>query len=162
MKLFFHLLIHLLSSLVAGLAAYFVFGNLLISIIGGFLGGFLVDLDHFIDYFFVYGTKFNPKYFFGGYPMIKSERVWIVFHGFEYVFIIFILLFFAKTSLLQSLLLGLSAGLFIHLILDNILNNFPIRSYFFIYRLKKDFQLKALISKSLFEKHKQKRRKMGF
>ncbi|MFH1552857.1 MAG: hypothetical protein ABID83_04385 [Candidatus Omnitrophota bacterium] len=48
----------------------------------GFTGGVLIDLDHFIDYFFYYGWRFDLGDFFN-HRYKDSGRCYIIFHSWE-------------------------------------------------------------------------------
>ncbi len=162
MKLFVHILIHVLSSIVTGFIVYLFNGQLLISLMAAFIGGTLIDIDHLIDYYIVFGSSFKLKYFFQGYQYMKGERLFIVFHGFEHVFIFIFLSVFIGGTFLKPLFQGIGAGMLVHLIFDSLLNDVPLSTYSLTQRIFKDFSLPKLVSKKHYQKHLKQKRKISF
>lgn len=149
MIFFLHETIHIVLSLLAGFITYKIFQNQASPIFSllffAFLAGVLVDLDHLFDYFFAFGLRFNPKYFVKGYNFLKSEKIYTLLHGFEYVAVFLALTLIFKSEVLKSIFLAITLAHFFHLTADIFLNNLPPKSYSLLYRAKHNFNLKDLV-----------------
>lgn len=147
MNLFIHIAIHIFISILIAIFTSYFLNNLVISIISALIGGVLVDLDHFIDYYFSFGFKRNLQYFLTGYQFLKSDRLFIYFHSFEIFAVLIILGFAIKENEVKVANLSLGFSGIAHLLTDSIINQVPIKSYFFFYRLINKFRIKSLVSK---------------
>ncbi len=107
----------------------------------GFIGGFLIDLDHFIDYYLAFGLNWNWRYFEKGYSFLKLDKIYVLFHGWEYVIILVLLVFLFRNKCLKMIFLSLALGVFFHLVTDVIIDDVPIRSYSLNYRIKHEFKI---------------------
>jgi hypothetical protein len=97
-------------------------------------GGILIDIDHFIDYFLYAGLKFNLKKF-ALIDFLKSGRIYIFFHSWELIVLIYLggfLLGWGKYSL------ALSLGMLGHLLVDSIFQK-AFLPYSLIYRIQHKF-----------------------
>jgi len=157
-----HLSIHLFFSLVAGLIVWRKWKKPLFAVIFGFAGGFLVDLDHFIDYYLAFGRNWNWRYFERGYQFLKSGKVYIFFHGWEYVIILVLLVFLFKSKIWKTIFLSLALGLFFHLVADVIIDDTPIKSYSIGYRIKHNFDVQYINSPINYEKYLKKKARVKF
>jgi len=160
--LYIHLSIHLLLSLLAGAIAWRIWKKPLLSLSGAILGGFLIDLDHFIDYFLAFGWNFNYFYFIKGYEFLKTDKMYIFFHGWEYVFVLLMLLLILKNKNAKSLCLALALALFFHLVSDVFMDKVSPKSYFVILRAEKNFDLKKIVTPEHWEKHLKYKKKINF
>jgi len=157
MGLLLHELIHLTSSLLAAFFVCRLFNKckLYIAIISSIIAGFLIDFDHLVDYFFAFGIHFNLNYFLKGYQFLKSDRMYIPFHSWELVILLLILFLvlsnFKNRVVLKTILLSFCVALFFHLIADVWVNKIPTTSYFLIYRIKNNFDLKLLENNQLWQ-----------
>lgn len=131
--MFFDEIIHFLLSLTAGITVGYLTGNYY-AILLAMLSGFFIDLiDHSIDYLiYTKGKKFDIKFFLSGKYFDDSGKVYLIFHGFEYAIILFILALIFK----EFAWIFLSAGtsLFLHLVYDTISNKPVWPTYFILYR----------------------------
>ena len=155
MNFYLHISIHIFFALLAGLIVWRIYKKPVPSIIGGLLGGFLVDLDHFIDYFIVFGWHFNYHYFVHGYEFIKSGKIHLLFHGWEYVIILLGIAFFIRKKIkLKSFILALAIGLFFHLVADVAINEgMNWRTYFIIDRVKNSFNIEKVVTPEHYQKY---------
>ena len=106
------------------------------------LGGFFVDVDHLIDYFLVFGFHFDLMSFLGGDQFLKSDKLYLLFHGWEYVILILLFLVFVKNKIFKIIMLIFAVSLFFHLIIDSFSNDgMTIKSYSLIYRARNSFNI---------------------
>jgi hypothetical protein len=162
MSLFFHLLIHLSLALIVGIVVWLIWRRPIESFVAALCGGFFVDLDHLIDYFIVFGMSLRLDYFFSGYQFLKSDKIIILFHGWEYAIILGVSMLFLKSKKAKSIALGLFLGLFIHLASDSFLNELPARSYSVLYRIKKEFSIEDLVTPEHYQIHIDKKKSVKF
>jgi hypothetical protein len=153
MNPWFHLSIHLFFSLVAGLVSWYIWKKKLVSFMSALLGGFFVDFDHFLDYFLAFGWHFRPDYFIKGYQFLRSDKLYIIFHGWEYVGILMVLVFLAKNKTVKTVFFGLALGLFFHLCVDVLVDRLPVASYLVTYRAKNNFDLQKLVYPEHWQEH---------
>lgn len=153
MSLFFHLLIHVSLSLLAGLIVFMITRKFFISFFPALAAGVAVDIDHLIDYLLAFGFNFRLEYFLNGYQFLKSDKIYILFHGWEYVIILVILVKVFKNEKFRAVFLGLALGLFFHLAADTFINNIPLKSYSIIYRAEKKFAIEELVYPENWKKH---------
>ena len=145
MGLFFHLLTHFLFALLAGFIVWKLWEKPVVSFLSAIAGGVFIDLDHFVYYYLTFGFDLRWDYFFNGYQFLKSGKDYILFHGWEYVLILFVLLFVFKNKSAKSVVLGLALGMFFHLSIDSALNGLPVKSYSIIERAKNNFEAEKLV-----------------
>ncbi len=154
MDLLFNELIHLLLSLLVGFIVWKIWGKPLASFLAALTAGFLVDTDHLIDYFLAFGLNFRLDYFLSGYHFLKSDKMYIIFHGWEYVIILLALVSIFRSKFLKSVFLALSLSLFFHLAFDSFSNEgLTPKSYSIIYRVENNFDLEKLVSKEHYQYH---------
>ena len=105
------------------------------------LFGWLIDLDHLIDFFLLNKKKdyFNFNLFFSGSYFQKTQKIYIFLHSYE---ITLILIFFS--SLYDEYIYYAALAHFLHLFQDQIFNKVKFFSYFFIYRLSNNFDIKKI------------------
>lgn len=109
--------------------------------IGAILGGFLVDADHLFDYILVFGTAFHPDYFFSGLMFGLSQKMYVPFHGWEWIILLGVFSYLMKNKLCKYFLVALAVGLLSHLVFDAHANHISFLGYSFIYRLLYNFDL---------------------
>lgn len=146
MNLYLHELTHLTLSLLVGLIIWKISGNFYV-LPAALMGGFFIDLDHLIDYYLAFGATFNLSYFLKGYSFLKTDKIYVLFHSWELV----IILFLALPT--QPLFLSFSLSLFLHLTFDVFTNNMRVQSYFLLYRLRNKFELKTMVTSEHYHKH---------
>lgn len=160
MSLFLHLFLHILLSIVIG---YFVWKQLRngpAAFLAAFAGGVLIDLDHLIDYFLAFGFSFNPLYFLQGYQFLASDKIYVLFHGWEYVILLgaFVWLYKRNTTI-RSIACSLCLGAFLHLLIDvNVNNGMTLRSYSLIYRATQKFELRKIVTPEHYQKHQEEKK----
>lgn len=145
-------LIHLATGLLAGLIGWRVFGHKWVAIISGISTGFLVDVDHIYDYYLVFGSNINLKYFLKGYEFYISNTIYTIFHAWELVLLFLLVLLFAKSKKTKALFLSAALGLSFHLTADSILNDIPVSSYCLTKRAMNDFSRERLTSHRHYKK----------
>lgn len=167
MNIFFHLSVHLLTSLIAGYLVWKKYRKYLSAgwrmatvFLAALIGGVLIDLDHFLDYFLAFGGNFNLEYFAQGYQFLKSDKIYILLHGWEYVIIILILALISKKSIkIKTILLALGISMLFHLSADLILNSgAKISTYSITYRIKSSFALKPLVTPEHYIDHQTRKK----
>jgi len=174
MNFYLHISIHLFFAFLAGLIIWRIFKpkNPFWAFLGGFLGGFCIDFDHFIDYFLAFGFNFKLDYFIHGYSFLKTDKIHILFHGWEYVILLVMLGFIlAKTNTrpvalrrnatgvkIQLLIFAIALGAFFHLGTDVVLNEgLTAKSYSLILRAKNGFQMEKTVTPEHWQNHLKKK-----
>jgi len=116
-----------------------------------FCGG---DMDHFIDYFLALGFKFDLGYFSHGYQFLQSGKIYMLFHGWEYVIILLAVAFLVKKQLvLKSVSFALALGMFFHLCFDTFQNDgMSVKAYSIIFRASKNFESKLIVTPQHYQK----------
>lgn len=108
-----------------------------------FFAGILVDVDHYVDYVRDRGLNFNLKRFFQYSHKIEYERLFILFHGYEYVALLGLVLVLSGYNLLVAAAL---TGYAQHLIFDQFTNPVKPLAYFITYRLKNSFSKECVLT----------------
>lgn len=149
-----HISIHLLMAILSGLVFGLVFKRVWLGLIAGILGGFLIDIDHVLEYFFVFGLRFNLTDFLNGLQFLTSDKIWLVFHAYEYFpILIFFAYLFRKKEALSFFLITLAFAGFVHLVSDSYINNFSPKHYSLIHRASKNFSASEILSQEHWEEH---------
>jgi hypothetical protein len=107
-----------------------------------FFCGFLIDFDHVLDYIREYGFRNNAKDFFRIFHETRFNKLFLIFHAWELVIGLFLL---AALSGYNELIIGISIGMFHHLLLDQIANGVTPWGYFIIYRAVKKFSTNDIV-----------------
>lgn len=115
-------------------------------IIPALLIGMLVDVDHFLDYFlYKKSLSFDLSEFLVGEYFEKVGRIILLFHGYEYVIILFALSLFIwhkkKQAKVVGVIFALTLSLLFHLLFDTYSYNPKIQSYFFSVRAYHNFDI---------------------
>lgn len=155
MNLFLHLSAHVLTGVVAGYIVWRVWKNPFLAFLPSFAGGVLIDLDHFIDYFLAFGWQFRLEYFIKGYQFLASDKIYILFHGWEYAVLLAAIAWFIKFNIkLKAAVVALAFGMFFHLSIDAIANEgAQLKTYSIIYRAKNNFDLRQLVTPKHYQDH---------
>lgn len=153
MSLYLHLSIHFLSALIAGYIVWKIWQKPLVSFAAGIIGGFFIDLDHFIDYFLAFGWSFNFNYFINSHQYLKADKVYVLFHAWEYVILLIIAVMILNNKTLKSALLALALGILFHLSADVVINEGLVKSYSIIHRAKNNFETEKLVLPEQFRNH---------
>jgi len=110
-----------------------------------FFFGWLNDIDHLIDYgvfLYRFKKKISINYFFSGKYFKKNKKIYLLLHSYEITFFL----------LLIGIILDKEGMFFVtfahllHLAQDQFKNDVNKYSYFFIYRINKDFNFKKICS----------------
>lgn len=165
MSLSLHLLIHVLLSLAVGMVVWRIWRKPVASLFGALLGGVFIDLDHLIDYVLVFGPHFRLDYFLRGYQFLQSGKVYVLFHGWEYVIILLLSLFFIRKKSLAAaaFVLSLAVSMLFHLCFDVYVNDgMTVRAYSVLYRLSHNFDSKEMVTSEHYENFLLEREKVLF
>lgn len=164
MGLFLHLLAHIGLSVLAGLLVWKFFGHAIIAFPAAFVGGVLIDLDHLIDYFLAFGAKFRLEYFLKGYQFLESDKIYIFFHGWEYIILLAVAGWLAKSNVkIKATVFVLALGIFFHLSIDAFTNEgAQIKTYSISYRAKNNFDLKAMVTSEHYQDHQIRKKLINF
>lgn len=157
-----HLSIHIAFSLLAGLVVWRIWGKPFWAFFFALAGGFLVDFDHFIDYYLAFGFDWSLDYFRNGYPFLKSGQILVLFHAWEYAAVLILSALLFKSKIAKTIFLSLALGLFFHLATDVVVDKMPVKSYFIIYRISHNFDIKYLDNPSNYEKYLQRKERVNF
>ena len=133
MKLKQHITISLFFS-----AFLYTISNSWIIFSSSLISGVLIDIDHILDYFMAYGINIRIKQFFEVCHNLKIPRVRLIFHSWELLFLLSICAFVMRWN---PWIIGTIVGFTQHIVLDQIFNKPHKLTYFFFWRLKKDFSL---------------------
>jgi len=161
MNLFLHILIHILLGFLAGIISWQIYKKdlhahwqVFLVFFSALASGVAVDLDHFIDYFLAFGFQFNFDYFLSGYQFLKSDKIYIFFHAWEYVVIFVILAVILRKILAKAIFFSLALGLFFHLSADCLLNEgMRQQAYSMVYRIKNNFDVESLVTVEHWQEH---------
>jgi hypothetical protein len=107
------------------------------------LSGILVDVDHYIDYVRDRGLNFNLKRFFDYGYGIEYDRLFILFHAYEYFVPLAGILILSGYNLFVA---AVFVGFAQHLLFDQFTNPVKPLAYFIIYRLKNRFSKQSILS----------------
>ena len=108
------------------------------------MGGVFIDTDHFIDYHIYFKWDFKLHHFLKSTAMINNQKLYILFHGYEYILILIIIGFLVKNAALQAFVFTLAISALLHLFVDLQLNGVFIQSYSILFRLTHGFRSKYL------------------
>jgi hypothetical protein len=168
MPLSLHISIHVFSGLVAGYFVWRLWKKPLPAFISSFAGAVLIDFDHFIDYFLAFGMNFSASwrinYFTNGYQFLKTDKIYILFHGWEYIIIFLILgLFIFKKKTARTVFVALALGMLFHLTYDTNANaGMRFRSYSIIYRAENNFDLEKAVTPEHWQDHLRRKQLVKF
>jgi len=118
--------VHLLSGLVVSLIVFKITGDFNYALLT-FLINLFIDVDHLFDYSLAY-FKHKP-----------TNKIYLFFHGWEWVLFFLFLLLFTKNPIFLALFMGILN----HYIVDVFTNHVKPIAYFLTYRLKRHFALEA-------------------
>src|SRR5581483_2182166 len=112
--------------------------SLLCSMISSFAAGLFIDVDHLFDYFMYTGFRFNIKDFIVG-SYIKTGKIYIPLHVFEYVILLGFILLFTESKLKRVVIASAMLAMLLHLLTDISLYQTPPQLYFLLYRAANHF-----------------------
>ncbi|MEK9151268.1 MAG: hypothetical protein AAB547_01410 [Patescibacteria group bacterium] len=148
MNLVLHLLFHVLTAFFVGYIVWRFWRRPLISFGAAILGAVLIDLDHLIDYYIAFGPHFDMLSFIHGEQFAKNDKIYVLFHGWEYVILLLAVAWLIKSNIkLKVAVLALSLGAFFHLLIDvNVNRGMTVRSYSIAYRTFHHYEMKAVVT----------------
>lgn len=146
MKLFLHECIHFVLCVLAFLSTLYFFPDagfgtmqLVYIAAAAFITGFFLDADHVIDYLIAFGWSFNIGDFFKGKQFGKNNKIYVLFHGYEYAIVLLLLAWLVQDQFIKALLLASALGNMSHLILDAASNPVILIGYSIIFRYINSF-----------------------
>jgi hypothetical protein len=105
--------------------------------------GVLVDLDHFIDYWYSEGRIcFDARTFLKTRYWQRSGRVFVLFHAFEYLPVVFVVWQAFKG---RRWAVAATAAMSSHLLADHFINELGPLGYFILYRAAHGFRAGELM-----------------
>jgi hypothetical protein len=132
---------HLFVSVIIGFSGLFLFNDIFI-LMSTVLFGSFVDFDHYFEYIHTTGLNqaLNIREFYHSKHFIQSNRMILIFHSWEYVFILFLITAIQNYDIL---FLFITIGYTSHLLLDQIGNvdlkwNFYFLSIRMYYRFNRN------------------------
>lgn len=137
MHLFWTEIIHLAAGLIIGGLLYYKYRRRGLFFLALAVSIF-IDLDHLIDYFlYADFSRFDLSEFLDMDFALKVNKIYVLFHGWEFVFILLFLANIIKKY--RPILLTIGLAVFGHLLVDQFTNEVGVFTYFFIYRLINNF-----------------------
>jgi hypothetical protein len=130
---------HLFVSAALASGFYLFTGSVWGSILA-FAGGFLIDIDHFFD-FWLYKKRITYTSEFFTNHFQKSGHIIVIFHSIELLWLVYL----AQVLTASPIVLGLAAGMTVHMLMDLFGNRdmHPL-GYFFMFRYLKKFNAKKI------------------
>jgi hypothetical protein len=149
MSLASHLLFHVFTALIAGYIVWRFWRHPLLSFGIAFVGAVLIDLDHLIDYYIAFGSHFDMLSFIHGEQFAKNDKIYVLFHGWEYVILLIAVSWLIKSNIkLKVAVLALALGAFFHLLIDvNVNHGMTVQGYSVVYRAI-HYYMKRLLRRS--------------
>lgn len=106
----------------------------------GLITTIFMDLDHLLEYFLYAGFKFDPQLILSGDYFILGQKIIVLFHAWELVFLLVLLqCSFIKRKFYNYIPLVIALGIFAHLLFDIYTYDFDLLNYSIIYRSISDF-----------------------
>ena len=155
MSLVLHLFFHVLSAFFAGYIVWRFYRNPILAFGSAFFGAVLIDLDHLIDYFFAFGFHFNLTRFIHGEQFAQNDKIYVLFHGWEYVILLLGVVWLIKSNIkLKVATLALSLGAFFHLLIDvNVNGGMTMKSYSVLYRATHHYEMEKVVTPEHYRKY---------
>lgn len=158
----FHIYIHFSLALVAGYLCGRYFRRPVLCLLVAFIAGFLIDLDHVLEYFLVFGPHFDLAGFFAGRQFLTSDKIYLWFHAWEWAILFFALGWLSrKRSVGRAILITAALAGSVHLLSDNLINNYPLRFYSLSYRYQQDFSAPRLLSPEQYRRNMLEKEGLG-
>jgi len=105
--------------------------------------GVLVDLDHFVDYWYAEGRlRFDLRTFLAARYWRRSGRIFILFHAFEYLPLLFL---FWQGYKGRKWAIAATAAMSSHVLADHFINELKPLGYFLLYRLAHGFRSEEIL-----------------
>ena len=113
-----------------------------------FLSGIFIDLDHNLDYFI--WRREPPVSYRKLIDFLKNDhdaKLYLFLHSYELLAALWLCIFYFD---LNTVWVGMAAGLTVHMACDEIYNPLGPLAYFFTYRVSKGFCRRKLFKKGYF------------
>lgn len=155
MSLAAHLFLHVLTALIVGYVVWRFWRLPLLSFGAAFFGAVLIDLDHLIDYFLAFGFHFDIFSFIHGGQFAENDRIYVLFHGWEYVILLLVAAWLVKsTAKLRVAFLALALGILFHLLIDvNVNDGMTVKSYSVVYRAAERYEMGKIVTPEHYREH---------
>lgn len=107
------------------------------------IAGILVDFDHYIDFVREFGVSFNLKRVYNTcrYGYANFKKMVLFLHSYEIMILLWVSVYVFSLGIVWRYI---ALSYTIHLILDQIFNNVKPFSYFFLYRMMNNFDVKKV------------------
>lgn len=134
---------HVIATLLISTLVYVIFDSFS-AFITSLIGGILIDIDHFFDYYAEEGFSFRIKHFISWCYKQKWQRITLLFHSIELVFILWFIISYFRLGIFW---VGFAIGVTQHIVFDIISNNRIVNVffYFFVFRFIKGFKKECLV-----------------
>lgn len=157
-----HLFIHFSLAIISGYLVGTYFHKKIMGILAGIVGGFLIDLDHVLEYLIVFKGRFNFQYFFEGRQFLTSEQLHLWFHAWEFLPLLLIITWlFRRQRTIKIIAITIAFAGTIHLATDVVINQVSPKFYLLSYRANQDFQMKNLMSPSIYKENQKLKAELG-
>ena len=118
------------------------------------LTGVFIDLDHFIDYVREHGFSLDIKRFFSIHHKCQFDRIILLGHGWEWLFILCIAAWITEWNLWLT---GAAVGYGQHMILDAAANSSNLKSYSLLWKWKNNFHFDTIFSQLTHHKYQNRK-----
>ncbi len=135
---------HIAASTIISGVLYAIFKSWGLSI-ASLVSGIFIDLDHVIDYLIEHGLRFNVKKFFDFFYEEKHRKIFLIFHGWEWLIILCV---FAWLTNWNPWITGILIGCGQHMVFDFFYSMTTLRSYSLLWRWKNRFDSEVLFPKN--------------
>lgn len=116
--------------------------------LGCFCSGVLIDIDHYLEYYLhKKDFPFRYKDLYDFCMFSKDNKVYLVFHAYEYLFVLWFLIYLFHPGMVW---LGVALGLTAHLVLDQFTNPIKPLFYFITFRAVNQFEKTKVLSEMYF------------
>lgn len=135
--------IHLMVGLVIGVLLYARYKNRQLFFLCLAVTIF-IDLDHLIDYSLAVNfSRFDLSEFLDTNFALRANKLYVFFHGWEFVFIFLFLANIIRRY--RPVLLTIGLAVLGHVLVDQLTNGVGVFGYSFIYRLLNNFKYSSFI-----------------
>ncbi|OGV56098.1 MAG: hypothetical protein A2017_16045 [Lentisphaerae bacterium GWF2_44_16] len=135
---------HITASLLVSGLLFWIFKSIPMTLIS-FISGVLIDVDHLLEYMISPHMKLDIAHFFKFFEKNLTKKAFLFFHSWELLAVLFVICWSSGWDLWIA---GLLIGMAQHMILDQIFNPTSAYSYFFIWRMKNNFDFRICFSKA--------------
>ncbi len=135
----FHLGEHFVLALILFFLLGWLTGSLYLGMTGA-LASIFIDLDHLLEYLWFLKRPLSWVDFLSGSHFAERGKSYLIFHGWEYLVILFLIWLVTK----NSFFLAVGLGMGIHLILDHFYFAAKRASYSILYRALMGFKMNKL------------------